>query len=232
MRHLGKRAWAVLTMGLLIVPMSAASLAYACTGLATLSSSPGSGVAGETVTLNARGFAPHDPSDSRTGSLVELRMDNMDGPVIGTAAPAGSGNFSVQIKVPQVEPGEHVLIATQNRNDGRPSYGTPARTVLTVNPTPAPAAAGVQAAAPAAPPQAAPAPVAPTKAAPTNAAPAKAAPKEASKSNSRTTLARAVKRCTTRHNAKKAKTRVGKKRTAARRAACIKQAKRRASTVE
>jgi len=227
MRHLGKRAWAVLTMGLLIVPMSAASLAYACTGLATISSSPGSAVAGETVTINARGFAPHDPSDSRTGSPAEIRMDSMDGPVIGTASPSASGtggSFSVQIKVPQVEPGEHVLIATQNRNDGRPSYGTPARTVFTVNPTPAPAAAGVQAAAPAPAPQAA----APTPAPPTTkAAPTQAAPK-VPQPNSRKTLARAVKRCTTKYDVKKAKTRVGKKRTAARRAACIKQAKRRA----
>ncbi len=226
MRHIGKRVWVSLAMGLLAVPLSAASLAYACTGLATLSTSAASAAPGDIITVSARGFSPHDPSDSRT-SPAELRMDSMTGPVIGTASPSSAqsgGNFSVQITVPKVEAGDHVLIATQTRSDGRPSYGTPARTVLTVTPTPPapqPAAAGAEAAGPPAPPQAAPPQAAPTPAAP-QVAPA---PKATPKASQATTLARAVERCTKKYNVKKAKTRAGKKRTAARLAVCIKQAK-------
>ena len=215
MRHIGKRVWVSLAMGLLAVPLSAASLAYACTGLATLSTSAASAAPGDIITVSARGFSPHDPSDSRT-SPAELRMDSMTGPVIGTASPSSAqsgGNFSVQITVPKVEAGDHVLIATQNRSDGRPSYGTPARTVLTVNaPPPAPA-----------PPPATPQP-APAQAAPAPAPQVAAAPTTTPQVSPATTLARAVERCTKKYSAKKAKTKDGKKRMAARRAACIKQA--------
>ncbi|MDQ3630214.1 MAG: hypothetical protein M3417_02835, partial [Actinomycetota bacterium] len=102
MRHFGKRGWVLLVLGLFVVPMSAASLAYACTGLATISTSSSSGVAGSTVTVDGKGFAAHDPSDVRTAP-AEIRMDSMTGPVIGTASPSASrsgGNFSVQITVP------------------------------------------------------------------------------------------------------------------------------------
>jgi len=209
----GKRGLTLLALSLVVVPLSAASLAYACTGLATITTSPGSAVAGATVTVDARGFAPHDPSDART-SPAEIRMDSMTGPVIGTASPSSArsgGNFSVQITVPAVAAGDHVLIATQNGADGRPSYGTPARTVFTVEPTPAPAAAAV-AAAPASPSVAAPAAV-------VAAAPAAVSSKSASSD-----LDRAIARCTTRFDAKKAKTVAGRRRVLARRKACLKQA--------
>lgn len=220
MRQLGKRGWVLLAMGVFVVPMSVASLAYACTGLATISTSPGSGVAGSAVTVNAKGFAAHDPSDVRT-SPAEIRMDSMTGPVIGTASPSASrtgGSFSVQITVPNVDPGEHVLIATQNGTDGRPSYGTPARTVFKVDPTPAPPAAA--AAAPPAPAgSAAPAGV-------VSVAPAQGSTKVSSPSKpARLSLGKAIASCNRQFNVKKAKTKTGKKRTAARRSACIKRAR-------
>ncbi len=218
MRHLvGKRGLTLLALSLVLVPMSAASLAYACTGLATISTSPGSAVAGATVTVDARGFAPHDPSDART-SPAEIRMDSMTGPVIGTASPSSArsgGNFSVQITVPAVAAGDHVLIATQNGSSGSPAYGTPARTVFTVDPTPAAAPVAV-AAAPA------PTPVAAPSAA---VAPAPAAVSSKSASSGPSALAKAIARCSTKYNAKKAKTVAGKRRTLARRKACIKQAR-------
>ncbi len=222
MRQLGKRGWVLLAMGLFVVPMSVASLAYACTGLATISTSPGSGVAGSTVTVNAKGFAAHDPSDART-SPAEIRMDSMTGPVIGTASPSSSragGNFSVQITVPNVDPGEHVLIATQNGTDGRPSYGTPARTVFKVDPTPAPPAAAA-----AAPPAPAPA-VSAAPAAVVSVAPAQDSPKVSSPSKpARLSLGKAIASCNRQFNVNKAKTKKGKRRTAARRSACIKRAR-------
>jgi len=213
-RRVGKRGLVLLALGLFLVPMSAASLAYACTGLATISTDPGAAVAGATVTVNARGFAPHDPSDART-SPAEIRMDSMTGPVIGTASPSSArsgGNFSVQITVPNVEAGDHVLIATQAGADGRPSYGTPARTVFTVTPTPAPVVAAV-----ASPP----APVA----APAVPAPADASVSEKAASAAPSGLAKAIARCTAKFDVRKAKTVAAKRRALARRKACITQAR-------
>lgn len=223
MRQLGKRGLVLVALGLFVVPMSVASVAYACTGLATVSTSSGSGVAGSTVTVNGKGFAAHDPSDARTAP-AEIRLDSMTGPVIGTASPSASrtgGNFSVQITVPNVDPGEHVLIATQNGTDGRPSYGTPARTVFMVAAAPAPAPApAVAAAAPA------PAPVVAAAPAAVAVAPAQDSPRSSSPSKpARASLGQAIASCNRKFNVKKAKTKVGKRRTAARRSACIRRAR-------
>jgi len=203
----------LLALGVFVVPLSAASLAYACTGLATVTTSPGAGVAGSTVTVNAKGFAPHDGADARA-ALAEIRMDSMTGPVIGTGSPSGSnGSFAAQITVPGVDPGEHVLIVTQNDANGTPAYGTPARTVFTVDPTPAAAPAAVASA-----------PAAAVQSAPVAAAPVAVAVK-ASTPSSPSALTKAIARCTTKFNVKKARTVAGRRRTLARRKACIKQAR-------
>lgn len=210
-RRVGRRGVVLLALSLVLVPMSAASLAYACTGLATATTSRSSGVAGSTVTVNGKGFVPHDGANA-SGALAEIRMDSLTGPVIGTGSPSGTyGSFAAQITLPSVDPGEHVLIVTQNGDDGKPVYGSPARTVFTVDPTPV-----------AAPAAAAPAPAAAVQSAP--AAPVAVGVK-ASQPSRASTLAKAITRCRTRYNAKKAKTRAGKRRTLARRNACIKQAR-------
>lgn len=216
MRHLvGKRGLTLLALSLVLVPMSAASLAYACTGLATATTSRSSGVAGSTVTVNGKGFAPHDRA-AAPGALAEIRMDSMTGPVIGTGSPSGTnGSFAAQITVPGVDPGEHVLILTQNGADGRPVYGSPARTVFTVDPTPVAAPA---AAAPAS------APAAAVQSAPMAAAPVAVGVK-ASPPSRASRRAKAIARCTKKFNVKKAKTVAGRRRTLARRKACIKQAR-------
>jgi|GEM_PF-6333593 len=205
----GKRVWLLLIMGLLAVPVTAAGIAYACTALATLSTNTSSAAQGASVTVSGKGFAPHDPADIRT-TPVEVHMDTASGPVLAQASPSGNnsgGTFSVDVTVPSVDPGDHVLIATQNGIDGRPAYGTPARAVLTVNPAPAAAAATppVVAAFVAAPPVAA-MPTAP-------AAPAKK------------TMAQRLASCKTKYNVSKAQTKAGKKRVAARRASCMRIAR-------
>jgi hypothetical protein len=132
MRSFGKHAWLLLGLGLLAVPLVGVALSYACTGLATLSLTPVSALAGSGVTVTGKGFTAHDPSDARTGQAAQLRLDSLSSPLLGTAAPGADGAFSVRITVPRVTPGDHVIIATQNTSDGTPSYGTPARQVLKV----------------------------------------------------------------------------------------------------
>lgn len=127
-----RRRWYLVVLGAVAAPVVGASLAYACTALATLSLNPGSGAEGQTITVTGRGFSQHDPADSRTGQPVEIRFDSVRAPLLATAAPGADGTFTAQIKVPQVPAGDHVVIATQNRADGRPASGTPARQSFTV----------------------------------------------------------------------------------------------------
>ena len=221
----GKRVFTLVVLGLLAVPLSFAAIAAACTALATIASNPGAAAVGATVTVTGQGFSPHDPSDARTEPAM-VRFDSLNGPVVGTASPssaAAGGKFSVQITVPQLAVGDHVLVVTQNGTDGRPAFGTPARQAFAVTapPAPPPAAAPPPPAAPPAPP----------------AAPATAAVVEVpvlsqpfmtpAPPSAETLLRRAITRCQQRHNPAKAKTRVGKRRVTSRRAACITSARNR-----
>ena len=227
MHPLHKRLLLLMALGLLAVPVTAAGVAYACTALATTSVSRSAATVGDTVTVSGKGFAPHDASDLRT-SQAEVRMDSATGPVLAKASPSSNntgGTFSVDITVPNVDAGEHVLVVTQNGISGTPAYGTPARTVLMVQPKPAPPAAVAQAVAEAAPvaapvaPVVAPfvAPVVETPAAP-SASTALAKAKALARIKAR---ARALAACRSKYNATRAKTASGRKRLASKRASCV-----------
>ena len=211
MHPLGKRAWLWLGLGLLAVPVTMAGVAYACTALATISTSSASAVAGSTLTIAGKGFAPFDPADISTSPAI-VHMDSITGPVLGQAAPTANnlgGTFSVPITVPSVPAGDHVIVVTQNDVTGAPAYGTPARTVLSVLPAPvapiivpvltAPIALGTV-------------PVVPAVQKPVQTAAQK--------------LAKAVASCKKNNNVSKAKTAAGRKRVASRRSSCISRAKR------
>lgn len=183
---------------------------------------------GEVVTVSGKGFAPHDPSDIRTAP-AEVRLDSMTGPVLAKASPSSSstgGAFSVEITVPDVGAGEHVIVVTQNGISGTPAYGTPARTVLTI--LPATPAAAPNAAAPALSAGAVVAPfvspVLDTPAAPSAAALlAKAKAKAKAKAR-----ARALAACRSKYDTRRARTPSARKRMARKRASCIRAVFRRA----
>jgi hypothetical protein len=208
--QLSRRIWYLLGLAGLAVPLSAAALAHACTGLATVSSNPSAARAGETITVIGKYFAAHDPTDART-EPAKVRFDSPSGPVVGTASPSSardSGSFSAQITVPELGAGDHVLIVTQNGTDGRPAYGTPARQAFTVLP-PLP-------------------PVAP--AAPAVDVPALAQPLVApTVTRAVGSLTRAIRSCRRRYRVSAARTLTGKRRMARRRAACIRAARARLS---
>jgi hypothetical protein len=215
MQALGMRALLLMVLGVAAVPVVAVGVAYGCTALATANTSTSTATPGTTITVSGKGFSPHDPSDARTAPAV-IRLDRVDGPALATATPSSSatgGAFAVDVTVPDVEAGPHVLVVTQDGIDGRPAYGTPARAVLMVEPRPAPPAPPVAPAPPPPPPALA---VVPPP------APPAAAPK-------RTTLAQRIAACKRKHKLSTAKTKRGRARIAARRAACIRSARRNAS---
>jgi hypothetical protein len=196
-------------MAMLAVPLSTAAIAYACTSIATVATSSQTAVAGANVTVSGKGFTPHDAGDTNS-EPAKIRFDDIDGPVIATANPspaADGGKFSVQVAVPGLAAGDHVLVVTQNGSDGRPAYGTPARTVLTVL---APAAPVVPA-APSLQPAHREAVVLPTLTAP---------------SGDSAKLTKAVASCKRKFATKKAKTKAGRKSMARKRATCITSAEK------
>jgi hypothetical protein len=202
MNRLGNRFWPVVSLGLLAVPVCAVGIAYGCTALATVSTSAPSAVAGSAVTVAGKFFAPHDPADIRTSPAL-IHLDTVDSPALASASPDPSGAFSVAITLPSTTAaGDHVLIVTQNGIDGAPAYGTPARTLLTIDPAPLPAQViTVPALAPVTVPAALSSPIVTAK--------------------KKLTRAQKIARCKAKFKPSSAKTKRGHKRLAARRSACI-----------
>lgn len=123
----------VVTLLSLAVPVGAASLAYGCTALATMTVQ--SGVApGQTITGTGKAFNGGGHGTPAGATPVELRWNTRTGPLMATAAPAdASGNISFSFVAPNVPPGSYVLIGVQtNPANGTPFYGTPARQSVTI----------------------------------------------------------------------------------------------------
>ena len=197
-------------MTVLAVPLTTAAIAYACTSIATVATSSASAVAGTTVTVSGKGFTPHDAGDT-TSDPAKVRFDDIDGTVIASANPssaADGGKFSVQISVPALAAGDHILVVTQNGSDGRPAYGTPARSVLTVlAPPAAPAAAPVAGLVPA-------------------LGEAFVMPALTAPSGDDAKLTKAVASCKKKFSTKKAKTKAGRRSMMRKRATCITSAEK------
>lgn len=126
-----------------------AMAAYACTNLATLNLSEGSGAAGANVDVTGSAFAPGEDAPA-----VEIRWDGADGSVLGTAQPDSNGAIATSVTIPQdADPGYHVLVATQMQEgeDGEasPAFGTPARASFVVGTADQPAEISEQPAVPA-----------------------------------------------------------------------------------
>jgi hypothetical protein len=186
-----RRPLYLMAFGVVAVPLVAASIAYACSALASLSVSTQSADSGATVTGVGRSFS-NAHGGAPSAEPVVLHFNSRTGPVLWSGRPDANGNVEFAFQVPQTAPGSYALIATQNNADGVPASGTPARATFQVAgpvseafaaAAAAPAAEPVAAAPAAAPaPVAAPAPAAAPAAATTPrvrvapAAPAAAAP--------------------------------------------------------
>ncbi len=215
----GKRAWFVIGLGVLAVPLATAALAYGCTAIATLTLSSSSAPPGSTVTVNGKGFGTHDPASLGTNGLAEIRLGSISGPVLATASPTGAERtFNVQITVPQATPGDTYITATQQDATNKPVYGTPARQAFMVT------AQAPRATTPSPSGMAATGQTTGGQQASNNSS---VSNNSSGIGNTKTNakIAKAVKACNKKYNPGKAKSKKGKKRSAAKRAACIKKAK-------
>lgn len=111
-----------------VLPLAAASAAWACGILATLkldhtSASPGQAITATGVNYNT----------SAGASPVTLHLNSRHGAVLGTAVPNAGRQIATSFPVPAgLKPGWYVVLATQFTASGTPVAGTPGRTTLHV----------------------------------------------------------------------------------------------------
>ncbi len=123
-----RRTASALAAGVAFALMGAAAVAWACVPMATIQATPSEVRAGEQVTVSGirfLGFAP-----------VTIRLNALDGPVLGTAqmGPTSNTLFKTSVTIPaDTHPGQVVLIAMQAPEPGGiVAWGVPARTLVTV----------------------------------------------------------------------------------------------------
>jgi hypothetical protein len=119
-----------------------AAAAFACSNLATISLSSGSGHAGDLITLIGTSFPVPRPSAGTAPTPVVVHWQSSDGPVLATAVPDRTGSISAAFNVPDGQPGNVIIVATQRRTVTSPDNpsvtitideaGTPARTTFRV----------------------------------------------------------------------------------------------------
>lgn len=106
------------------VVMAVAAAAWACIPVATLQVSPVEVEPGQEVAVTGTSYGK--------ASDVVLRFDTLDGPALATLTPS-NGHIEGRITVPQAtEPGDHVIIATQEAVVGETTWGVPSRALVTV----------------------------------------------------------------------------------------------------
>ncbi|MBW3616064.1 MAG: hypothetical protein KY439_12275 [Actinobacteria bacterium] len=131
---------------LAMVPLLAASAAYACQRLTTLHANPSSAAAGaaDAVTVTGANY-----SMEATSSPVDIRLDRRDGPVLAsiTIDQMKGGRFERKVTIPaKTAIGNHILIATQTLANGAPCVGCPGRANIEVTAQAAAASSGSTAA--------------------------------------------------------------------------------------
>ncbi|MDP9389437.1 MAG: hypothetical protein M3Q48_16360 [Actinomycetota bacterium] len=126
-----RRPWGaglVLVVGALVIPVA---LAWACIPVANLKVSPVQVQPGQEVTVTGGPFG--SSSFPKPHSPVVLHLNAVDGPVLATIEPDGSGALSGSFVVPaDTKPGNYVVVATQEAQVGDTTWGVPARALLQV----------------------------------------------------------------------------------------------------
>lgn len=109
-----------------VLPLAAASVAWACGVLATLTLDKKVAAPGQAITATGKNF-------SSTGTAVTIRLKSRSGTVLATTAANAGGKIDATFPVPaSISPGWYSVMALQNTDKGVPKSGTPARTTLRI----------------------------------------------------------------------------------------------------
>ena len=130
-----KRKAGLLLMVGAMLPLGAASTAWACASLATIAMernvSPG-----QTVSVAGRGFSDAHAGATAGDSLVTLRLKARNGKILQDGVDVTGGRINTTLKLPtDMAPGFYVMLATQTKSDGTARAGTPARYAFKVSGT-------------------------------------------------------------------------------------------------
>jgi hypothetical protein len=107
-----------------------AVVAFACIPIAMLNLSPNSVSPGQTVKASIQQASVRA---GETANPVVFHWQTLNGQVLATATPTESGTTAT-FTVPQVsQPGDYLVVATQQQKPGSSSWGMPARAVLHVS---------------------------------------------------------------------------------------------------
>jgi hypothetical protein len=126
-RNLRRKLGTMLILAGVAVPLSFASLAYACGVLATLHFNHASTSPGASVSALGGNY-----STAKTASLVVLRFNGRTGGVLWSGHPDANGSIHSTFTVPAVGPGYYLIFASQSTAAGVPVAGTPGRAVLRI----------------------------------------------------------------------------------------------------
>jgi len=144
MAQMGRIRFALAAIGLAGAgAIAAATSAFACTNLATLSLSHDTGMAGSQVMVSGSAFGATAPvagavrpagAAGGAGAPVVVHWGSADGPVLIQLAPSADGHVGpATVTIPaDAAPGVYTVVATEVDATGRAAYGTPSRAPFTV----------------------------------------------------------------------------------------------------
>ena len=102
----------------------AAAAAWACVPVATLNLSTTQAKAGQDITVTGNSYNGTKPA--------VVHFNSVDGPVLGSFVPAG-GRIEGTVTIPAgTQPGNYLLVVTQEFTQGVQTWGVPARALLSV----------------------------------------------------------------------------------------------------
>ena len=119
------RRWAIGGLGVAVTMILATASAWACVSGPSVTLNPAKAGPNETVAISMRDFRKADP--------IEMRWNDLNGPVLATFESSGSGTpITGQLTVPaDAKPGSYVVVFSQKAPDGKVSQA-PVRALFTV----------------------------------------------------------------------------------------------------
>jgi hypothetical protein len=120
-----------------VLPLAAASAAWACGVLATLTFDTKVATPGQTVTATGKNYSAPTTGGANpqptNASDVTIRLESRSGRVLTSTAPPAAGKLNKSFTLPaDISPGWYTVLATQFNANGTPKSGTPGRTTLRI----------------------------------------------------------------------------------------------------
>jgi hypothetical protein len=121
-----RRIAALVTVGIIGVPLAVVATAFACANLYSARLNTASAKVGQQVSIVVRNV-----NTSPAASPLQVRWNGRSGQVLAEGRPVGN-KFRATFTVPKAKAGYYVVLATQSGPNGRIASGSPGRAPLRV----------------------------------------------------------------------------------------------------